>query len=179
MYNITNLTLAFNTKAAANRAKKIAKETILSLESSRYSDGAEYTAAHLIEENNTLLIPEGKVAYYTEEWMETVLPELLKAIAKQLPHESFTFESNSTNDYSDAELDGKYAKGILEINSTYYPEGYCEEVACPECGEYIVRFDEYDSSKTYICPHCGEKVDLTENYNNSVPVITKETIAIK
>lgn len=62
MYNITNLTLAFNTKAAANLAKKIAKEAILSLESNKYFDGAEYTTAHLIEENNTLLIPEGEVA---------------------------------------------------------------------------------------------------------------------
>ena len=179
MYYITNLTLTFNTKAAANRAKKIAKEAILSLESSRYSDGAEYTAAHLIEENNTLLIPEGEVAYSTEEWMENVLPVLLKAIAKQLPHESFTFESNSTNDYSDAELDGRYAKGILEINSTYYPEGYCESVSCPECGEYVVRLDEYDPSKTYICPECGEEVDLSENYKACAPVIEHKAIIIK
>lgn len=179
MYYITNLTLAFNTKTAANRAKRIAKEAILSLESSKYFDSAEYTAAHLIEENNMLLIPQGEVAYSTEEWMEDILPELLKAIAKQLPHESFTFESNSTNDYTDAELDGKYAKGILEINSTYYPEGYCESVCCPECGEYVVRLDEYDPSKTYICPDCGEEVDLSKNYKACAPVICRETIVIK
>ena len=48
-----------------------------------------------------------------------------------------------------------------------------------ECGEYVVRLDEYDPSKTYICPECGEEVDLSENYKACAPVINKETIIIK
>ena len=179
MYSETKLTFTFKTATAAIEAKKIASETLLTMKQIfSFRNAAETAATNLIAENNILLLPREKGCFLAEECME-FLPIVLKAIAEQMPNEDFTFEVTSTNDYSDAEFDGKYSNGTLCITSTYYPEGYCGEVACHECGEYIVRFDEYDSSKTYICPHCGEEVDLTEKYNNSAPVITKETVAIK
>ena len=179
MYTETKLTFTFKTASAAKEAKKIASEALLTMKHIfRFRNAAETAATNLIAENNILLLPRENGYFFAEECMD-ILPIFLKVIAKQMPNEDFTFESTSTNDYSDAEFDGKYSNGTLCITSTYYPEGYCGEVACPECGEYIVRFDEYDSSKTYICPHCGEEVDLTEKYNNSAPVITKETVAIK
>ena len=179
MYSEAKLTFTFKTATAAIEAKKIASETLLTMKQIfSFRNAAETAATNLIAKNNTLLLPREKGYFLAEECME-FLPIVLKAIAEQMPNEDFTFEVTSTNDYSDAEFDGKYLNGTLCITSTYYPEGYCESVSCPECGEYVVRLDEYDSSKTYICPHCGEEVDLTEKYNNSAPVITKETVAIK
>ena len=50
---------------------------------------------------------------------------------------------------------------------------------CPECGELVVRLEEYDPSKTYICPECGEELDLYEQYGEDAPVITREIIEVK
>ena len=52
-------------------------------------------------------------------------------------------------------------------------------MCCDECGENIVKIDEYDASKTYFCEECGEEVDLQEQYENCKPIITEKVIAIK
>ena len=179
MYSETKLTFTFKTASAARKAKKIASKALLTMKQIfSFRNAAETAATNLIAENNILLLPREKGCFLAEECME-FLPIILKAIAEQMPNEDFTFEVTSTNDYSDAEFDSEYSNGTLCITSTYYPEGYCESVSCPECGEYVVRLDEYDPSKTYICPECGEEVDLSENYKACAPVINKETIIIK
>ena len=50
---------------------------------------------------------------------------------------------------------------------------------CPECGELIVRFDEYDSNAHYYCPECGEELDHEEMFEDGLPTFTKEIIKIK
>ena len=179
MYSEAKLTFTFKTASAARKAKIIASKALLTMKQIfSFRNAAETAATNLIAENNILLLPREKGCFLAEECME-FLPIVLKAIAEQMPNEDFTFEVTSTNDYSDAEFDGKYSNGTLCITSTYYPEGYCESVSCPECGEYVVRLDEYDPNKTYICPECGEKIDISENYKACAPVINKETIIIK
>ncbi len=59
---------------------------------------------------------------------------------------------------------------------TFYPAGYTEYVACPECGEFVVRIEDYVPGKLYVCPDCGEEVDLSESYEEVAPIVEKTTV---
>ena len=179
MFAETKLTINFTNTTAAKEAKEIASKTLLTMEYDfSFRNAAENAAANLIAENNSLVLPEEHGAFSPEEWND-ILTEILKGITTELPNENFTYTSCAYSNYSEAWIEGNYANGTLEINSTYYPMGYLEYVECPECGEEVVRIDEYDPNKTYICPDCGEEIDLSERYKECAPVITKETIEIK
>ena len=49
---------------------------------------------------------------------------------------------------------------------------------CPECGEDVVRIEDYVPGKLYVCPDCGEEVDLADAYEESAPIIKKDIIQI-
>ena len=180
MYTETNLTITFENTTVAEIAKNTAREAILSLKGTDFffRNAVENSAANLAVNNNSLVFTNNRADFTGDEMLE-VAPTVVKAIAAKHPESSFTFDVCTVDDYTEAWVEGNYANGALEIKSTYYPEGYCEEIDCPECGEYVVRLDEYDPSKTYICPDCGEEVDLSERYETCKPVVKKEVITIK
>lgn len=180
MFTTTKMTINFNSTSTANSAKEIVKDAFLSMKEHDFcfSQAVEGAAANLTVENNTLLIADDNAAFLGEEIIE-VAPIIVKALAAKLSNDNFTFDFCTTDEYTEGWVEGEYKNGKLDIKTTYYPEGYCEYVSCPECGELVVRLDEYDPSKTYICPDCGEVVDLSESYEACAPEIKMETITIK
>ena len=69
----------------------------------------------------------------------------------------------------------KEARNIKGIDYLY-DEKYA---VCDECGEEIVRIDEYEVGKKYYCSECDEEIDLSEQYAEVKPIITVEEIIIK
>lgn len=112
--------------------------------------------------------------YYTPDDALTVMCELAEHLAKNFVKSSFTFKNCNSSDYDMSCVDATFKKGILEIQTIYYPNGYCEEYFCHECGEVVVYAEDYVEGNTYICPECGEEIDLSEQ----IPETTKKTIEI-
>lgn len=135
--------------------------------------------AQVISANDNTVTLDGYDGYYTVEDSEEVFFELIKVLAENLSEDTFSCEIINNSTYSEGTINTSFSNGILTINSVYYPEGYTEYLCCDECGENIVKIDEYDASKTYFCEECGEEVDLQEQYENCKPIITEKVIAIK
>lgn len=175
LYN--ELTFTFNSSADAEKAKPIVADALLSLKYTPYPD------QHLIAAADALVIKEGKtlttdkLAFLSYDLIDA-FKQLVKILATAIPTAPFTFSAYSEDTYAESVIDGSYTSGVLEITSTYYSGGDYPYLECPECGEVIVSFDEYDPNRTYTCPECGEEVDLSELYEEFAPLTEKETIAI-
>ena len=109
---------------------------------------------------------------------EKVFTEIIRELAAVLKEE-FICEIYNSGDYSEGHLELHFEKGILRTESTIYPCGYTEYLCCDECGEEIVRIDEYEVGKKYYCSECDEEIDLSEQYAEVKPIITVEEIIIK
>ncbi len=172
------MTFTFTNKAAACKAKEITIDVLQKMNKEFwFLNATKNMVSRLTIKNNSLVTPEGEGDFESEELLE-VGTEIVKAIAAALPRNRFTFEIVGCDTYTEGWLEGCYSNGTLEMTSTFYPEGYCEYVSCPECGEFIVRLDEYDPTKTYVCPECGEEVDLAENYESCKPIIERKTAKV-
>ena len=168
-----DLTITFTNEADAQNAKTIAVNTIKAMSIPGYDDNvSELFADSLYLEDNDLVNEEYCLS--SDDFMN-VAATVVKAIAASLKTANFTFDCVSSDSYTESWVEGCFENGLLTINTTYFPSGYSEFLGCPECGEDVVRTEDYDPSKTYICPDCGEEVDLS----NEAPVITKETFEIK
>ena len=113
-------------------------------------------------------------AYYLPKDALTVMCELMEYLAKNFTKSSFSFENCNLADEDMSRVDATFKKGVLEIQTTYYPNGYCEEYFCPECGAVAVYAEDYEEDNIYICPECGEEIDLSEQ----IPEVTKKRIVI-
>ncbi len=168
-----DLTITFTNEADVQNAKTIAVNTIKAMPIPGYDDNvSELFADSLYLDDNDLVNEEYCLS--SDDFMK-VAATVVKAIAASLKTANFTFDCVSSDSYAESCVEGCFENGLLTINTTYFPDGYSEFLACPECGEDVVRTEDYDPSKTYICPDCGEEVDLS----NEAPVITKETFEIK
>lgn len=178
MYATNKMMITFTTHAAANCAKKIASRTIQEMNRSFwFCDAAEGTTSKILVSDTSVVLAEDAPLLADE--MLDVAELIVKTLAAELPQENFTFDIVGADTYAEGWLDGSFTNGTLELTNTYYPEGYCEFVSCPECGEFVIGLDEYDPSKTYVCPHCGEEVDLTKQYEFCKPDIKRETVKIR
>ena len=174
---INRFTLTFTNKAAAENAKQIAADTLSAMSISGYTcDPFELIVSSLRVNGNALTSEKACLTAY--DFIEPTVTTI-KAIAEKLRTENFTFDAFSEDTYAESSVEGYFKDGVLTITSTYYPCGYCESLECPECGEFVVRLEEYDPSKTYVCPECGEEIDLSEQYEEVAPVIIKEIIEVK
>jgi len=131
----------------------------------------------LYVDKNLILVPE-ECGYHCPEEADDVFIELLKAIATELPEESFTCDIFNNCDYTESSFEAIYENGCLRTKTTYIPE-FVIYLCCPECEMEVVEVENYDPSKTYICPECGEEVDLTEAYDQVKPQITERVIKIE
>ena len=167
----------FTNTAAAESAKQIAADAFSAMNSQddAYALAKRYAASLRVEDN---ILRSDELCFFADGFMDAAVVAI-KAIAENLKTESFTIDVCGCDTYAESWVDGNFENGLLSITSTYYPYGYCEFIPCPECGEDVVRIEDYDPSKTYVCPDCGEEVDLSKAYAEFAPVITKETIEIK
>lgn len=179
--NYTNeLTITMETKEMATKAFEILVDRM----AAGFECDKEYRtipsmrmAKDLEIKNNTVILPEGN-GYYMPEDAEKVFTEIIRELAATL-NEEFTCEIYNSGDYSEGGLESHFEKGILRTESTFYPCGYTEYLCCDECGEEIVRIDEYEVGKKYYCSECDEEIDLSEQYAEVKPIITVEEIIIK
>ncbi len=170
------MTFTFENNEAAEKAKAIAAEVIMKTVQSHYfSNAAEELVSKMMVLNNAVVVPEGCGSLLAEETMETV-SVIVKAIANNMPGCPFKYESVGEDEYQEAWNDGSFDGKTLEINTTFYPAGYTKYVSCPECGEYVVRIEDYVPGKLYVCPDCGEEVDLSESYEEVAPIVEKTTV---
>ena len=167
-----DFTVTFTNAAAANKAKQLADECFRDLHYDFYSKQPSTRAADtLMVEENTLTFDE--VCFDSADLMDASR-KVIKAIAFGMSEESFEFSVCGYDTYAEAWVNGNYQNGVLDMTSTFFPEGYSEYLYCPECGEDVVLMEEYDPNTTYVCPECGEEID----YFSDAPVIEKEHIKV-
>lgn len=111
--------------------------------------------------------------FFTPEDIPGVMKELALGLAKALPGAEFSGTISTDSTYAADEVTIHCADGKLHVKDIYYPDGYVEDLRCPECGESVVPFAEFDPDEDYTCPACGEEVDLHDDYEESAPVITE------
>ena len=167
-----NFTVTFTNAAAANKAKCIADESFRALRYDFYVKQPSTRAADsLTVEENTLAFDE--VCFDSADLMDASR-KVIKAIAFGMSGESFEFSVCGYDTYTEAWVDGNFQNSVLDMTSTFFPEGYSEHLCCPECGEAVVRMEDYDPNASYVCPECGEEIDLS----SAAPVIEKELIRV-
>ncbi len=174
---IHTFNLTFTNNAAAELAKMIAADTFKAMMTTDYNYNPYELFAKSLSVKGEVLTSEE--ACLTAEDFMNAAAAVIKAIAENLKTENFTFNTFGEDTYTESCVDGCFKDGLLTITSTYYPNGDCEYLGCPECGEFVVSLEEYDPSKTYVCPECGEELDLSEMYAEVAPVITREIIEVK
>ena len=129
--------------------------------------------AQVISANDNTVTLDGYDGYYTVEDSEEVFFELLKVLAENLSEDTFSCEMINNSTYSEGTINTSFSNGILTINSVYYPEGYTEYLCCDECGENIVKIDEYDASKTYFCKSAAKKSTSRNSMKTASPSLPK------
>lgn len=158
-----SFTVTFTNAAAANKAKQIAAQNLRAFEAANF----------LAVEDEVTLTLNG--CYFFSEELIDVSKDVLKGIATNLPEEDFTFDISGSDTYTEGWVEGNYQNGVLDLTTTYFPEGYSEYLECPECGEEVIRMEDYDPDETYVCPECGEELD----FSDSAPEVKKELITIR
>ena len=177
------LEIKLRTNSIATAALEILKTRL----SSGFSCDRDYENNPSVRMQNDLILDDKTIrlpklwendGYYLPKDAEAVMFELLQYLAEHINEKTFSCKNknySSDDDYS--EVNAQYKKGVLEIDSIYYPRGYCEELYCEECHEIIVDLEEYEEDETYICPECEEPCDFSEQ----LPISThyKQSIAKK
>lgn len=170
------LNMTFANTDAAKAARQVASDTLKGMVISGYVVNPTELFANSLRTEETTLVSSA-CCLNANDFMEAAAA-VIKAIGASMKDVDFTFDAFGGDTYSESLVDGFCKDGLLTITTTYYPYGYCEYLPCPECGEDVVRLEDYDPSKTYVCPECGEVIDLSEAYEENAPVITKESIAL-
>ena len=88
-----------------------------------------------------VITPEDDGFYLPEDAMK-VIPELLQYLAERLGAD-FKLKSYHQSEYDECSIDANYHEGVLDIETVYYPSGYCEELCCEECGEVVIEMEDY------------------------------------
>ncbi len=166
--------VTFTNAAASNKAKQIADECLRNLHFDHYSVQPSILAADSLITKRGAILSFNTLCFISEDLM-VASRKVIKAIAFGMSEESFEFAVCGSDTYTESWVDGSFSNGCLEMVSTFFPEGYSEYLECPECGEEIVRIEDYDPNATYICPECGEELDFT----SAAPVIEKESIKVR
>lgn len=112
--------------------------------------------------------------YYIPTDAMTVMCELADTLAKNFEKNTFTLFNQNMSDYDMSRVEASFKKGVLDIQTTYYPNGFLGDYYCLKCGAVVVYAEDYVEGNTYICPECGEEIDLSDQ----IPVMTKKRIVI-
>lgn len=169
--------ITLNTNTAAQTALNASVKALLNNAEALGCRPSMKLAEGLKVIDNTV-ITDYDEGYFLPEGIADVMEVILAAIAEELRDETFECTVFSDSDYSCDEIAATFANRKLNIKETYLPSGFVEYLCCPECGEEVVRVDEYNAGETYYCPECGEEIDLSEEYEACAPKVTETTINI-
>lgn len=182
MYYENKLTINFTSNKAAKAAKEVIAKALTAKDyDDAYADRPSERLIKDLELSKNVLSLDGSKGYYVPEDMLTIAKNFITEIAKAITEE-FSVDMWNYSDYSESSIEAEFNGSGLEIKSTYYPMGYVEEISCPICGDFFLKLEDYDETKTYVCPECGETIDskeLKEVFDQVNPVIEKELINIR
>ncbi len=98
-----------------------------------------------------------------------IVEKTCRAIAMELQNSTFyghAFYDDERGGYQSC-ADYEYENGVLKIIVIVSLEG---PGLCPECGETIVCFDEYNPTSEYVCKECGAKIQNHEDmFDGALP----------
>ena len=97
---------------------------------------------------------------------------ICRSIAKELKESAFYghafYDDDSCGYESCADYD--YENGSLRITIIESLNGHG---MCPECGERVVCFDEYDPNAEYVCDECGAEItNHLDMFDGVLPKVT-------
>jgi hypothetical protein len=171
----TSLKITLKTEELATKAMAIMKTIIANRIPASPKELIKFEADICVEEN--FIIVEESCTLYETTFLE-MIPDIMKAIATA--QTASTFEAHGYYDSCNcgyvAEIEASFTNGTLNIKTI---ESGNEQGCCPECGEEIVDFNEYDPNKKYFCPECGEELDPYEMFDGLIPTVKEESFQIK
>lgn len=120
----------------------------------------------MTQDADMLSIDEANLKIYLTEGSigneNNVVVQICRSIAKELKESAFYghafYDDDSCGYESCADYD--YENGSLRITIIESLNGHG---MCPECGEQVVCYDEYDPNAEYVCDECGAEI---ENHND-------------
>lgn len=168
----TNMKITLSTEEMANKAVEIISRTLKTL-TPEYEEELIRFEKDIFVENNAVVV-EYSCSLCS---IFGIIDVLAKAIATELADEEFELDSwyFSCNCGYQSTIKATYKDGTLTINTIEAEsDGYC-----PECGEQIVCYDEYDPNETYYCPECGDELNHEDMFEDGLPTFKEEVIKIK
>ena len=170
--NYTNeMTITMIDNEAAANAKAVIAALLNNKEyNSGYSSNPTKQFLEALSVTNNTLSLEDDDGYFVPEDAQEILEAIVKALASCGLVE---FKAFNDSTYSQSSIEVVLNNGQLEVESVYYPSGYCEYLECPECGENVVKIEDYDPNATYFCPECKEAIELSNQYKEVAPQIKK------
>ena len=173
METYTNLKMTMENKAQAAEAAKIIAE----LASRRTPESPNELKNFLacIEVKRNKVIVDDSCSLHETTFLE-LIPEAIKACA-HLTSKKFELIAwyYSCNCGYEASIEAERDAEMLNIKTIVSENG---DGCCPECGEQVVCYDEYDPAETYYCPECGDELDHLEMFGGVLPVVTQESFRI-
>lgn len=173
METYTNLKMTMENKAQAAEAAKIIAE----LASRRTPESPNELKNFLacIEVKRNKVIVDDSCSLHETTFLE-LIPEAIQACA-HLTSKKFKVIAwyYSCNCGYEASIEAERDAEMLNIKTIVSENG---DGCCPECGEQVVCYDEYDPAETYYCPECGDELDHLEMFDGILPVITQESFRI-
>lgn len=165
IYTGENFNLIADTTDNAIKAFEVAQKVL--------SDGNYDGSLELFEEDNKIAIVEGEIGNDN-----SAVTEICKAVAQAIPDGSFYGHSFYDDDNCGYEscADYQYENGVLTVKTIESENGHG---CCPECGEQIVCFDEFDPEKKYFCEDCDSELSAEDMFDGILPVTDTQVIKIK
>lgn len=167
--------ITFKSEKEACSGKAIITNYLNNYSGNVYEDELEKYEKDLLVEKETIIAEDSYSIISDTFWK--LVPEMAKELAK---NDISSFELvaiiESYNCGLEAEVLANYKDNTLTIKKIYSDNG---DGFCPECGEQVVIFDEYDPNEKYYCPECGEELDHSEMFGGYLPQIEFEEIIIK
>ena len=147
-YN-TKSAIHFNNERAARKARDIVIDTLNNMDTQFYfHDAINKTISLLTVDDTTLTIPEGVGCFLVHEMLD-VASVLVKALAVQIPKETFSFEFVGMDTYTEGWTEGKRKNGALIIKKTYFPDGYDKELDWDDyTTKEVIKNSLYSTNKT-------------------------------
>ena len=164
IYTGENFNLVADTAENTVRAFEIAKKIL--------DDGNYAGDLDLFEGDNKIAVIEGEIGN-----CNSAVTEICKAVAQAIPDGSFyghAFYDDDDYGYESC-ADYQYENGVLTVTTTESENGHGY---CPECGEQIVCFDEFDPEKKYSCEDCDCDLSAEDMFDGVLPKITTHVFKI-
>ena len=172
MESCTNMRMTMENKSQAVKAAELIAEITAKRTPESPNELKSFLACVKVKKN--AVIVDGNWSLFEGTFLE-MIPEIFKTCAALTSQKFEAHAYYETTCAWNATIDADRNANSLNMKTVVSVNG---DGTCPECGETIVCFDEYDPNETYYCPECGDEIGHEEMFGGKPPVITKETIII-